>query len=64
MEKLHVDMWYGDEKESADKIDITFCPNDGEYRGNIYRGGKIIGDYVCCDSLLLEKLFPQLTFCW
>ena len=39
MKKLHVDMWYGDEKESADKIDITFYPNDGEYRGNIYKGG-------------------------
>ena len=36
---LNIDMWYGDEKESADKIDITFYPNDGEYRGNIYKGG-------------------------
>lgn len=51
-------------KKEADKIDVVFYPNDCEYRGNIYKRGKTIGDYSCKDSVLLEKAFPQLTFNW
>lgn len=61
---INIDMWYGDDHKQADKIDITFYPNDGEYRGNIYKNGKMIGDYVCNDSIELEKSFTQLTFNW
>lgn len=64
MQKLHIDMWYGDAKEDADKIDICFSDCDCVYRGNIWKNGKIIGDYYCADSLILEKLFPQLVFNW
>ena len=46
------------------KIDICFYGNEGRYRGNIYKDGKIIGDYVCNDSVELEKKFTQLTFNW
>lgn len=60
----NIDMWYGDKWTDADKIDIAFYPNSGEYRGNIYKNGKIIGDYFCTDSSKLEKLFPQLVFNW
>lgn len=55
-------MWYGDNHKEADKIDITFYPNVGEYRGNIYKEGIIVGDYICNDSLELEKAFSQLIF--
>lgn len=66
---IKIDMWYGDDhrkadKRKADKIDISFYPNDGQYRGSIYINGKIVGDYTCNDSLELEKAFPQLTFNW
>lgn len=61
---INIDMWHGDNHKKADKIDVSFYPNDGEYRGNIYIGGKIVGDYTCNDSLELEKNFPQLTFNW
>ena len=61
---INIDMWYGDDHKQADKIDITFYPNDGEYRGNIYKNGKMIGDYVCDDSIELENSFLQLTFNW
>lgn len=61
---LKIDMWYGDKRKEVDKIDIAFYPNDGRYRGNIYKNSKIIGDYVCTDSIELEKAFPQLTFKW
>lgn len=58
------DMWYNDKREDANKIDVFFFPNEGLYRGNIYKGEKIIGDYTCKDSVLLEKMFPQLVFNW
>lgn len=61
---INIDMWYGDDHEEADKIDISFYPNDWEYRGNIYINGKIVGDYTCNDSLELERAFTQLTFNW
>lgn len=61
---INIDMWYGDDHKEADKIDITFYPNDGVYRGNIYKDEKYIGDYVCNDCLELEKSFPQLVFNW
>lgn len=61
---INIDMLYGNSHKEADKIDISFYSNDGKYRGNIYINGKIVGDYVCDDSLELEKSFPQLTFNW
>lgn len=61
---INIDMWYGDKHTEADKIDVSFYPNDGEYRGNIYKNGKIIGDYTCNNSVKLEKTFSQLHFNW
>lgn len=61
---IDIDMWYGDDYKKADKINIAFYPNGGQYRGNIYIGKKIVGDYVCNDSLELKKAFPQLNFNW
>lgn len=61
---INIDMWYGDKKEDAERIDIFFSDIDCVYRGNIYKGGKIIGDYSCADSLEIEKAFPQLVFNW
>lgn len=63
MKNFNIDMWYEDKKEEAEKIDICFYPGDG-YRGNIYKNDRIIGDYWCNDSVLLEKLFPQFVFNW
>lgn len=62
--KIMIDMWYGDKASDADKISVNFYPNDGEYRGNIYKDGRAIGDYVCADSLTIEKVFNQLVFNW
>lgn len=61
---IKIDMWYGNSHTEADKIDVTFYPNDGEYRGNIYKGEKMIGDYICNDSIKLEETFSQLHFNW
>ena len=58
------DMWYGDQISDVDRIDISFSDIDCVYRGNLYRNKKCIGDYVCDDSVELEKSFPQLTFKW
>ena len=48
---INIDMWHGDDHKDADKISISFYPNDEEYRGNIYKDNKIIGDYTCDDSV-------------
>ena len=59
---IRFDMWHKDDYKTADKIDVFFYPNDGEYRGNIYINNKCVGDYVCNDSVELENSFPQLHF--
>ena len=64
MTKFNIDMWYGDKKGDADRISIFFNDCDCAYFGNIYKNGRIIGDYSCSDSMQLEKLFPQLVFNW
>lgn len=61
---LWVDMWYGDKKKDVTKIDITLCYDPFEYRGNVYIGNKVVGDYCCKDRASLEKQFPQLDFRW
>lgn len=61
---IKIDMWNGNDHKQADKIDINFYDQDCEYRGNIYKNNKIVGDYVCDDSMELEKSFSQLTFDW
>jgi len=56
---INIDMWYKNKHKEADKIDIEYYPNEGRYRGNIYKDGKIIGDYSCDNSLELENTFKQ-----
>ena len=57
---INIDMWYENNYTEADKIDIIFYPNDSQYRGNIYKDNKVIGDYTCNDSIELEKTFNWL----
>ena len=61
---IKIDMWYGDKPETAEYVDVYFYGNESVYRGNIYKGGRMVGDYVCDDSLELEKAFPQVIFNW
>lgn len=62
--KRYIDMWYGDDLSEVDKVDVTFYPNEGVYRGNIYKGGKMVGDYSTSSSLDIERMFPQLIIDW
>lgn len=39
---INIDMWYGDGHEKADKIDVTFYPNDGVYREIYTRMEKLL----------------------
>lgn len=57
---MKIDFWYGDTLEAIECIDYTFYPNDGEYRGNLYKGGRAVGDYVTKNSSELEKIAPGI----
>ena len=61
---IKIDMLYNDNYKEADKIDVFFYGDSCEYRGNIFKNGVCIGDYVCNDSIELEKTFSQLVFTW
>ena len=61
---MTIDFWYGNQIADVDKLDVFFYPNEGVYRGNLYRAGKMIGDYTTTSSTELEKSFPQINFVW
>ena len=52
----YLDMWYGDSPRDADKIDIFFSDLDCIYRGNIYKNGRIIGDYFAKEAAQIENM--------
>lgn len=59
---ITLDMWYNDDVKDVDKIDVQFYDNDATYRGNLYIGNKMVGDYSTKDSVALEKQFPQFNW--
>lgn len=61
MEKMNIDMWYGDKPEQVTGLDIRFNDLGCFYFGNLRIFGKIVGDY-CADSVKdIEKAFPHLA---
>ena len=55
-------MWYNDNATDADKIDITFYPNAGQYRGNIYKNGKMIGDCGITMQIIHGAIRPEIGY--
>lgn len=53
--------WYDNTLVDVISATATFYHDDGKYRGNMYDcKGKIIGDYICDDSMLLQRIFPNV----
>lgn len=57
---LNIDFWYGNNLEDVTGATATFYPNEGLYRGNVYQGSKIIGDYTTTSSVEIENTFPGI----
>lgn len=57
---LNIDFWYGNNLEDVTGATATFYPNEGLYRGNVFQGSKIIGDYTTTDSVEIENTFPGI----
>ena len=43
--KLEIDMWYGDTVKDCDEFSWGFYDGSCEYRGNLYKQDKIVGDF-------------------
>lgn len=57
---LRIDFWYQNALKDADSADVSFYPQDGEYRGNFYNNGRPIGDFCGNDSVEIGKTFPGI----
>ena len=59
-----IDYWYKNGREARKEVafaSVTFYPNEGIYRGNIYNSdGKAIGDYTSNNSVEIEEKFPGI----
>ena len=45
MKTIGIDMWYGDTLKDCDRFTWSFADCDCEYRGNLYKGDRIVGDF-------------------
>ena len=57
---MKIDFWYGDTLETIDGATVSFYPNDGVYRGNLYKNGRTVADFVSTDSTEIGKIFPGI----
>ena len=60
---IKFDFWDGETADILERltsVSCTFYPNSGEYRGNLYIDNKAVGDYICTDSVELERHFPNI----
>ena len=54
-----IDMWYGDQPSSVDKIDCFWSDCDCVYRGNFYKAGKAVGDYTANSLQVIEGFWNR-----
>ena len=57
-----LDMWHGDKLDDVDHLDVYWSDLDCVYRGNIYIGRKMVGDYEAKTVKEIERTFPKLKY--
>ncbi len=60
---IHFDWWYGEpQKPENCDVAVNFYPNDGLYKGNMYKKGtnSCIGDFISDDSVAIEQVWPWI----
>lgn len=61
MQKISIDMWYGDKAEQVTGLDIYFNDLCCFYSGNLRIFGKIVGDYHVESIQDVKEAFPHLA---
>lgn len=61
MERINIDMWYGDKPEQVTGLDIYFNDLGGFYSGNLRIFEKIVGDYYANTVQEIQEAFPHLA---
>lgn len=57
---LKIDRWYPFSLYDVDRVDVFFYPESGQYRGNLYIGGRAVGDYYSDNSVEVEQKFQRI----
>lgn len=58
---ISIDMWYKNNPKEITGIDWSFSDLDCVYRGNLYKDGKTIGDFIADTMQEVQEAFPQLS---
>ena len=58
---IKIDMWYENNPEEVTGINWSFYCYDTIYRGNVYKGKNIIGDFTADTMQEVQEAFPQLA---
>nr|DAW40892.1 MAG TPA: hypothetical protein [Caudoviricetes sp.] len=57
---LKIDMWNNESLSNATKFDCFWSDIDCVYRGNIYQGNRIIGDYTASTLQEFERKWEKV----
>lgn len=57
---ISIDMWYKNNPKEITGIDWSFSDLDCVYHGNVYKDGKIIGDFTADTMQEVQEAFPHL----
>ena len=59
-----IDYWYKNGREARKEVafvSVTFYPNEGLYRGNLFNSNKkAVGDFTSDDSVEIEEHVPGI----
>lgn len=58
---ISIDMWYKNNPKEITGIDWSFSNLDCVYRGNLYKDGKTIGDFIADTMQEVCRAFPHLA---
>lgn len=57
---IKFDFWYEYRLKDVDFVTVSFYPDSGLYRGNLYKNNIAIGDFYSNCSVEIEKAFPGI----
>lgn len=56
---LIIDMWYGNKKSEITKFTCSFNDLSCDYRGNLFIGDKIVGDFYAATLQEVQRAFGR-----
>ena len=57
---IKLDFWYKNKVKDVSEVTCYFYPNNGDYRGNMYIDGRVVGDFIATSSEEVTNTFGDI----